>query len=176
MLETIFSWLLSAVGEGLQLFVNFFFGNGNDGGLLNFTLGDLYQNFPYFGTAYAILQACGLGLVLAIAAVNLFKVFLGSLSKAQDTPTQILVRAALATVLIYLGGYLLSAVVGIAKVPYDIFVGSDAITHHFGIPDSLLTDLSAAVGVGAAGLLVSLVLIIAIGTLSSCCWSVLSDT
>ena len=25
MLETIFSWLLSAVGEGLQLFVNFFF-------------------------------------------------------------------------------------------------------------------------------------------------------
>lgn len=162
MLETIFSWLLSAVGEGLQLFVNFFFGNGNDGGLLNFTLGDLYQNFPYFGTAYAILQACGLGLVLAIAAVNLFKVFLGSLSKAQDTPTQILVRAALATVLIYLGGYLLSAVVGIAKVPYDIFVGSDAITHHFGIPDSLLTDLSVAVGVGAAGLLVSLVLIIAI--------------
>lgn len=162
MLETIFSWLLSAVGEGLQLFVNFFFGNGNDGGLLNFTLGDLYQNFPYFGTAYAILQACGLGLVLAIAAVNLFKVFLGSLSKAQDTPAQILVRAALATVLIYLGGYLLSAVVGIAKVPYDIFVGSDAITHHFGIPDSLLTDLSAAVGVGAAGLLVSLVLIIAI--------------
>ena len=162
MLETIFSWLLSAVGEGLQLFVNFFFGNGNDGGLLNFTLGDLYQNFPYFGTAYAILQACGLGLVLAIAAVNLFKVFLGSLSKAQDTPTQILVRAALATVLIYLGGYLLSAVVGIAKVPYDIFVGSDAITHHFDIPDSLLTDLSAAVGVGAAGLLVSLVLIIAI--------------
>ena len=122
MLETIFSWLLSAVGEGLQLFVNFFFGNGNDGGLLNFTLGDLYQNFPYFGTAYAVLQACGLGLVLAIAAVNLFKVFLGSLSKAQDTPTQILVRAALATVLIYLGGYLLSAVVGIAKVPYDIFV------------------------------------------------------
>ena len=92
MLETIFSWLLSAVGEGLQLFVNFFFGNGNDGGLLNFTLGDLYQNFPYFGTAYAILQACGLGLVLAIAAVNLFKVFLGSLSKAQDTPTQILLR------------------------------------------------------------------------------------
>ena len=92
MLETIFSWLLSAVGEGLQLFVNFFFGNGNDGGLLNFTLGDLYQNFPYFGTAYAILQACGLGLVLAIAAVNLFKVFLGSLSKAQDTPTQILVH------------------------------------------------------------------------------------
>lgn len=87
MLETIFSWLLSAVGEGLQLFVNFFFGNGNDGGLLNFTLGDLYQNFPYFGTAYAILQACGLGLVLAIAAVNLFKVFLGSLSKAQDTAT-----------------------------------------------------------------------------------------
>lgn len=162
MLETIFSWLLSAVGEGLQLFVNFFFGNGNDGGLLNFTLGDLYQNFPYFGTAYAILQACGLGLVLAVAAVNLFKVFLGSLSKAQDTPTQILVRAALATVLIYLGGYLLSAVVGIAKVPYDIFVGSDAITHHFGIPDSLLTDLSVAVGVGAAGLLVSLVLIIAI--------------
>lgn len=162
MLETIFSWLLSAVGEGLQLFVNFFFGNGNDGGLLNFTLGDLYQNFPYFGTAYAVLQACGLGLVLAIAAVNLFKVFLGSLSKAQDTPTQILVRAALATVLIYLGGYLLSAVVGIAKVPYDIFVGSDAITHHFGIPDSLLTDLSVAVGVGAAGLLVSLVLIIAI--------------
>ena len=73
MLETIFSWLLSAVGEGLQLFVNFFFGNGNDGGLLNFTLGDLYQNFPYFGTAYAILQACGLGLVLAIAAVNLFE-------------------------------------------------------------------------------------------------------
>lgn len=162
MLETIFSWLLSAVGEGLQLFVNFFFGNGNDGGLLNFTLGDLYQNFPYFGTAYAILQACGLGLVLAIAAVNLFKVFLGSLSKAQDTPTQILVRAALATVLIYLGGYLLSAVVGIAKVPYDIFIGSDTITHHFGIPDSLLTDLSVAVGVGAAGLLVSLVLIIAI--------------
>lgn len=162
MLETIFSWLLSAVGEGLQLFVNFFFGNGNDGGLLNFTLGDLYQNFPYFGTAYAVLQACGLGLVLAIAAVNLFKVFLGSLSKAQDTSTQILVRAALATVLIYLGGYLLSAVVGIAKVPYDIFVGSDAITHHFGIPDSLLTDLSVAVGVGAAGLLVSLVLIIAI--------------
>ena len=93
MLETIFSWLLSAVGEGLQLFVNFFFGNGNDGGLLNFTLGDLYQNFPYFGTAYAILQACGLGLVLAIAAVNLFKIFLGNLSKAQDTPTQILVRA-----------------------------------------------------------------------------------
>lgn len=157
MLETIVSWLLSACTDILDKTMSAFWG------LLDFSLTRLYELFPYFGTAYSILQACGLGLVLAIASVNLFKFFLGNIGKAQDSPMQILVRSIIATLLIYLGGYLLSAIVGIAKVPYDIFVKSNAVSE-YGLSAVLpVIDIQAYYGKGAASLLAAFILIIAIG-------------
>ena len=75
MMETILSWVLSAVGEGLEAMMDYLFG------LLKLSLSSIIGYFPFLVGAYQVLQACALGLILAIAGWNLVKFFGGKVGK-----------------------------------------------------------------------------------------------
>lgn len=155
MMETILSWILSAVGEGLQAMMNYLYG------LLDMSLSYIIGYFPFLIGAYQVLQACALGLILAIAAWNLIKFFGGKMAKVQDTPAQILIRSGIAAMLVFSGGYILTMVVDIAKQPYETFRAMDAIEKNFEF--SLGASDFAALAVGpAATLLIALIFTILI--------------
>lgn len=61
MIETILSWILTAVGEGSKPMRDYLFG------LLDLSLSTIVSYFPFLVAAYQVLQACALGLILAIA-------------------------------------------------------------------------------------------------------------
>ena len=100
MLDTIISWLLSALGEGLEWVCEWFFT------LLDLSLSTMLSYIPFLGTAYSILQACGIGITLGLAAWGMFKFFAGGISQAQDSPLELLIRAAFAVALIFIGNHL----------------------------------------------------------------------
>lgn len=127
MLDTIVSWFNGVIGEALQWVIDQLYSQ------LSLSLSAVYGNFKPLATAYHILQACAIGLILAIAAWNLLKFFGGSLTKVHETPIAILVRCMFATMLVFMGGYIVSMVVDIASVPYKTFMSIDAI--RFGAED-----------------------------------------
>ena len=62
MIETILSWILTAVGEGLEAMMDYLFG------LLDLSLSTIVSYFPFLVAAYQVLQACALGEILRWAA------------------------------------------------------------------------------------------------------------
>lgn len=151
MIETILSWILTAVGEGLEAMMDYLFG------LLDLSLSTIVSYFPFLVAAYQVLQACALGLILAIAGWNLVKFFGGRLANVQDTPIQILIRSGIAAVLVFSGGYLLTTIVDIAKQPYDALRSMDAVGQQLAPPALGASDF-VALGVGpAATLLIALI-------------------
>lgn len=150
MMETILSWVLSAVGEGLEAMMDYLFN------LLELSLSRIVGYFPFLIGAYQVLQACALGLILAIAGWNLVKFFGGKLANVQDTPVQILIRSGIAAMLVFSGGYILTTIVDIAKQPYDAFRAMDAVETTFKF--SIGASDFAALSVGpAATLLIALI-------------------
>lgn len=121
MLETIFEWITNACANLLDGLVNMFLG------MLEFDLSLIVNEFPILVKAYDIFQAVGVGLVIAIAAVNLAKFYTGQTSDAKETPVAILVRALFAAALIYMGGHAVMWVIDIAKLPYDAMLSLDAV-------------------------------------------------
>lgn len=155
MMETILSWVLSAVGEGLEAMMDYLFG------LLKLSLSSIIGYFPFLVGAYQVLQACALGLILAIGGWNLVKFFGGKLANVQDTPIQILIRGGIAAMLVFSGGYILTMIVDIAKQPYDAFRAMDAVEYNFKF--AIGASDFAALGVGpAATLLIALIFTILI--------------
>ena len=166
MLETIFSWLVTAFGDIITWIVQTFLA------CIQLDLQTFVNVFPIIADAYVIFRSVAIGLVLLISAFSLYKFFLGGLDKANETPVQILIRAFVATALIFWGGYLINWVVNMAKVPYDIFVSmtGDAVSVNIngGIisgaaKNSMLVD-STALAIGApAVLIIVLVVLLVIG-------------
>ena len=160
MLETIVSWFVGVIGGALQWVLTQVYSH------LELSLDTFYGSFKALATAYNILQACAIGLILAIAAWNLLKFFGGSLTKVQDTPIAILIRSMIATMLVFMGGYIVSMVVDVASVPYKAIMKIDPIRYGAeampNFADFTITDgTSAALGPGVA-LFISLIFIILI--------------
>lgn len=156
MMETILSWISGAVGQLLQWFVDTFMDK------LDMSLSAIITQFPVLPVAYKILQAAGLGLLLAMATFSALKFMGGSLANVQDTPVQLLIRTGASAALIFFGNYILTMVVDIAKIPYDVFRNMDSIDGlgGFVIPDA--SDLVAGAIGGPAILLLSIILILVI--------------
>lgn len=127
MMETIASWLAEIVGQLLDLMVSFFLG------LMNLDLGTIAGYFPALITGYKMFQSIGIGLIICIAVYQLIKFFGGALVEVNDTPVRILVRAFIAGMLLWFGGYLIQLVVDLAAIPYQAFVGVDAADAEIGI-------------------------------------------
>lgn len=147
MMETIASWIASVIGEMLNLVVSCFMN------LMTVDLGTLAGFFPAFITGYHIFQSLGMGLIICIAIYQLMKFFGGALVEVQDTPVRILVRAFIAGMLLWFGGYLLDMVVELAALPYQAFVNMpDNIAGTHLLPDldeftleSLFFDIPATI-------------------------------
>lgn len=119
MLETIVSWIVSVIGELLDATVTGFLG------MMNLSLASISSSFPALPAGYKMFQAIGLGLVVLIAGVQLTKFFLGPLAESRDTPVRIVLRASVATTLIWFGGHFIEIFVNLARIPYEAFVAYD---------------------------------------------------
>ena len=166
MLETIFEWLTSCIGEVLEGLVNLFMG------LLKMDVGSMAAQFPILAKGYSLFRTIGIGLAIVMASIAMVKFFMGDLSESADTPIQLLFRLAISLFLIYYGSYFLEWVVNIAKVPYDEILSWDAVHNptageffHTLSPDDLLKAFGALVVAPAVVPGVSTLLTMAAGPL-----------
>lgn len=165
MLETIVSWIASVCSELLDFVVTAFLG------MMHLDLGSISESFPALTVGYRIFQSIGIGLIVLIAVVQLFKFFLGQLADVRDTPVHILLRSAIAAMLIWFGGFFVELAIDLAKIPYDIFVNYDATETNdsfFAVMRDNLGDMNLidgmTVSLGEAAMLVlSLILILLVG-------------
>lgn len=165
MLETIVSWIASVCSELLDFIVTAFLG------MMHLDLGSISESFPALTVGYRIFQSIGIGLIVLIAVVQLFKFFLGQLADVRDTPVHILLRSAIAAMLIWFGGFFVELAIDLAKIPYDIFVNYDATETNdgfFAVMRDNLGDMNLidgmTVSLGEAAMLVlSLILILLVG-------------
>lgn len=165
MLETIVSWIASVCSELLDFVVTAFLG------MMHLDLGSISESFPALTVGYRIFQSIGIGLIVLIAVVQLFKFFLGQLADVRDTPVHILLRSAIAAMLIWFGGFFVELAIDLAKIPYDIFVNYDATETNDGFVTVLRDNLGdmnlidgMTVSLGEAAMLVlSLILILLVG-------------
>ena len=145
MLETIFSWLTGGIGEALSWAIVTFLD------VLDLSLGVFVSVFPVFSTGYSILQAVSVGLIILIAGFSILSFFLPGLARPRETPPAVLIRAGIAGMCVYFGGYAVEWFVDLAKIPYDVFLSilkSDSFpAESLDLAEGLGTALSA----GAAG-------------------------
>ncbi|MDD6482975.1 MAG: hypothetical protein PUF72_00135 [Clostridiales bacterium] len=159
MLSSIFSWLVSAISEGLDMVVSWLLQ------MLGYSLSFFETNFPVVVSMYKIMQGVGIGLVLGIAVWNIIKFFGGSLNKVSGTPTDTLIWSGIAIICIFFGNYLLEMIVNIAAYPYSkiLNISNDASYASTSMRDTVIAiGEAAAGGPAAASLLITLVMLIAL--------------
>ena len=94
-------------------------------GVIDFDLGQFVVDFPVAKTFYGMFQAIGVGLVLAIAIIQIMKFYVGPLARTTEHPTTIAIRAFFAIFLIFFGNYILNFVFDITR---GIFIDFAAIS------------------------------------------------
>ncbi len=119
MLESIIEWILNGIGELFQLICTWFIS------AINVDIRALAEYFPALPQGYKIFQGIGLALTVIIAGFQIFKFF--TPGERKDTPLRILAHAGLAICFIYFGGYILESIVDLAKIPFEIVNGLDAV-------------------------------------------------
>lgn len=123
MLQGIFRTLSSAIISVLKITVKWFLA------ALDTDMATYQQIFPALGTGYYIFRGLGIGLVLVLAAIDLYKFFMPTVlggSETESTPAATLLWAALSGGLVYAGNYILDLIYQIAKIPYDSFMNIDS--------------------------------------------------
>lgn len=138
MMETLASWFAQILGELANYFISLFME------MMNVDLATMAGVFPLLITGYRMFQAIGIGLIIGIAVYQLLRFFGGQLVDYNDTPARILVRAFIAGMMLWFGGYLINMVVDLAALPYRAFVENDLNPVDFqliGFDDFSLTDL-----------------------------------
>ena len=152
MLQMICDWLITAIAGALNLFCTGFFR------FFSIDPARFVDLFPALNTGYSIFRGLGYGLIFVFAVLALMQFFTPSLfggRQPDDRPLGILIKAALATMLVFSGNYLLTYIIEIAKIPYDAFINA-SITGGTGVLDFFsFTKFSEAVveevGLAATG-------------------------
>ena len=148
MMETIVSWIYSTLGNVFDWIFTAFLN------ALDLSLSTYIGVFPVAVTAYSMFRVLGVGLVVIMAGLQLFKFFAGPLAETKDTPIRIGVRSAIAVFMIYFGGYFIEWIVDLAKTPYDAFIAMDGtvVEPEFSLVDILASLVTNVVGGGIVGL------------------------
>lgn len=149
MMETLASWIGQVLGELANLFVSLFMN------MMNVDLATMAGVFPLLITGYRMFQAIGIGLIIGIAVYQLLRFFGGQLVDYNDTPARILVRAFIAGMMLWFGGYLVNMVVDLAALPYRAFVETNLNPVDFkfiGFDDFSLDNLFIDAAVDAAAI------------------------
>lgn len=142
MLTMIFEWLSQGLGEALDLVVGIMLN------ALDLDISYYVDAFPALGIGYQIFQGVGLGLIIVLGGLAILRFFKPSLfgnEQSNDTLFGILFNVFVAGAALYMGNYVLSFIVDIAKVPYDIFASTDFVDLSLlptfsGIGKSILQD------------------------------------
>lgn len=163
MFDWILSWVYKAIGKAADAFVQNLVGDANEDGVLALKLSNLVESFPSFATLYEILQGFAIGLTIIIAAYSLIKFFVGGEQDQRDTPIATLIRSAIAGAAIYFGNYAVDLAVQAANAPYTQLwhANMDGASGE----TISMTDVAAAIVVGDAGILLSIIFLLII------CWN-----
>lgn len=163
MFDWILSWVYKAIGKAADAFVQNLVGDANGDGVLALKLSNLVESFPSFATLYEILQGFAIGLTIIIAAYSLIKFFVGGEQDQRDTPIATLIRSAIAGAAIYFGNYAVDLAVQAANAPYTQLwhANMDGASGE----TISMTDVAAAIVVGDAGILLSIIFLLII------CWN-----
>lgn len=89
---------------------------------LDMNMGAFTNTFPVVIEFYEILQAVAMGIVLGVGLFQLVRFFGGRLEEMRESPVQLLVNMAIAVVFIYFGNYLLSWLIDLFNLPYQMMV------------------------------------------------------
>ena len=90
--------------------------------------GEFTKLFPVVSAAYAVFKGIGFGLVAVFAIVGLIKFFIPESFGGRpplDTPVGIILKTALATLLISVGNYGLEFILDLSKIPTGMFNNLD---------------------------------------------------
>ena len=109
--------------------------------------------FPLLSTVYTYLRSFAVALTAIIAGKSLATFALGSIDNGnvKDSPVIVLFKTFAAVALIYWGGYVLEYIIYLGSIPYDAFLGIDAVAWSSGSSDAgfagyLIDGLSLASG------------------------------
>ncbi|MGM9554803.1 MAG: hypothetical protein ACI3V2_10885, partial [Faecousia sp.] len=91
-------------------------------GALDMSMGAFTNTFPVVIEFYEILQAVAMGIVLGVGLFQLIRFFGGRLNEMRESPVQLLVNMAIAVVFIYFGNYLLSWLIDLFNLPYQMMI------------------------------------------------------
>ena len=115
MLETIFSWILDAMGSTIAMLIVTLIN------ILDLSMDKFVSVFPFFKHAYSIFQAIAVGIVLMILIFAVIKFLLPGNERNRETPGSILLRSIFSGIFIFMGGHLVFWFVDLAKDPYTAF-------------------------------------------------------
>lgn len=117
MLNLILSGIFELVEEAIEVLFNMF------AGIFDFSLDQFARMFPVASELYNYIRAVGLGLVIAIAIVQLCKYFVGPLAKTTEKPQVILLRTFFAVFLVFMAPYVLEQIFNFTGLIFNDFAG-----------------------------------------------------
>lgn len=163
MMETICSWLGQILGELANLFISLFMN------MMEVDLATMAGVFPLLITGYRMFQAIGIGLIIGIAIYQLLRFLGGQLVDYNDTPARILVRAFIAGMMLWFGGYIINMVVDLAALPYRAFLDNNLDPVNFKLIEfdnwsvtDLFIDASAAITLKSGTVIVLYILVMTV--------------
>lgn len=163
MMETLCSWIGQILGELANLFISLFMN------MMEVDLATMAGVFPLLITGYRMFQAIGIGLIIGIAIYQLLRFLGGQLVDYNDTPARILVRAFIAGMMLWFGGYIINMVVDLAALPYRAFLDNNLDPVNFKLIDfdnwsvaDLFIDASAAITLKSGTVIVLYILVMTV--------------
>lgn len=143
MIQAIFNWLVEGLGSLLELLIKAVLG------VLDLDINIWITAFPFLGTAYQIFQGVAIGMIVIMAALAMLKFFQPAAfggEQSNDRPFGIMAYTLIATMAVFMGNHVLSIIINIAKIPYDIFASINVNAAGFdGIGDNLKNYVSDTV-------------------------------
>lgn len=131
MVDLIISAIASLAGAAMDGFVKMILP------VISFDFSAFAHTFPFAAVAYNILRSCAIGIVLLLAALQVFPYLTGSNRVQRTSPFRILLFSAAAIVGIFYGNYILESLMEIAQTPYNALLNANV-----GISGTGLKDIS----------------------------------
>lgn len=158
--EGIVSWIASIVTQLMDAISGIFLN------ALGTDMVAMEEYFPFITKAFSVLQYFAWALLFLITVWQLFRVFGGPITEAEN-PWHLLVRSAIFALLIGYAKPIFSIALDIARAPYTALMdaGMDPGDFTFaGIEQTLVSGLVTAVSVASVvGMLLQVILLIALG-------------
>lgn len=127
MLDLILSYLAKIIAECLELIMGFLLP------VFGFDFDTFAAAFPFAASAYYIFQKVALSIALAIGVFHLMKYLMSwfgvRVDQLKSSPIRQLGQVVLSVIFIYYGNYVLSAIIDIARLPFNALLNTNVETN-----------------------------------------------